>query len=83
MNVARVAPMLTRRDPSSPVTLSGALGSAPHCHGGASSLLRLGLGAAPKRLLPAARLVVERPFLLRHRPPSRQLDLFGALRASR
>ena len=65
--------MLTRRDSSS---------SAPAL-GGASSLLRLGLGAAPRRLAPTSRLVAERPFLLRQRPASPQLDLFGPLRGAR
>jgi len=52
--------------------------SGPRCHGGASSLLRMGLGALPQPLLHAPRPVAERPGLLlsRSRAP-RQLNLFG------
>lgn len=53
------------------------LPSGPHFQSGTSSLLRMGLGAAPRRIAPASRLVAERPFLLRQRPATRQLDLFG------
>jgi len=49
----------------------------PRCHGGASSLLRMGLGSAPQRLAAPSRLLTERPFFLRQRMPSTQLDLFG------
>ena len=47
------------------------------------SLLCIGLGATPRRLAPASRPVVERPFVLHHRPPSRQLDLFAIVRGLR
>jgi hypothetical protein len=65
--------MMNRRDasPSAPILA------------GASSLIRLGLGAAPRRLAPISRVVVERPFLLRQRFATRQLDLFGPLHAAR
>jgi len=51
----------------------------PRCHGGASSLLRmgLGLGAVPQRLAAPSRLLTARPFFLRQRMPSTQLDLFS------
>lgn len=49
----------------------------PRCHGGASSLLRMGLGAVPQRLVAPSRLPTERPFFLRQRMPSTQLDLFS------
>ena len=51
--------------------------TGPRCHGGASSLLRMGLGATPQKLATNSRLLNERPFLLRQRLPSTQLDLFG------
>ena len=51
---------------------------APRCHGGASSLLRMGLGATPQRLAPSAWLGAERPLLLQQRLASMQLSLFGA-----
>ncbi len=64
--------MPNRRDPSSSAAALS----------GASSLLRMGLGAAPRCLAPTSRLVAERPFLLRQRFATRQLDLFGPLRAA-
>lgn len=72
--------MLNRRDLSASTR---PLPIGPHCQGGVSSLLRMGLGAAPRRLAPVSRLVAEQPLLLRRRPPSRQLDLFGPVQSSR
>ena len=54
-----------------------ALPTGPRCSGGASSLLRMGLGAVPQRFAPVSRLAAVRPFFLRQRLPSMQLDLFG------
>ena len=68
--------MQTRR----PLPPSNALArpSGPRCHGGASSLLRMGLGALPQPILHSPRAVVERPMptLVLSRVP-RQLTLFG------
>jgi hypothetical protein len=52
--------------------------SGPRCHGGASSLLRMGLGALPQPLLQSPRSVFERPAHLLDQPRApRQLTLFG------
>ena len=53
------------------------LPTGPRCSGGASSLLRMGLGGMPQRFTQAPRLAAVRPFCLRQRMPSTQLDLFG------
>ncbi len=69
--------MLTRTfSPASPA----ARPAKPHGHGGASSLLRMGLAAMPQRMAPAVRAAFERPaFLLQKRRASPQLSLFGPL----
>jgi hypothetical protein len=52
--------------------------SGPRCHGGASSLLRMGLGSLPQPLLHAPRAVSERTTFLLDQPRApRQLTLFG------
>jgi hypothetical protein len=52
--------------------------TGPRCHGGASSLLRMGLGALPQPIVHASRAVAERPIALLGQPRApRQLNLFG------
>ena len=68
--------MLTRRTSAPSHAL--ARPSGPRCHGGASSLLRMGLGALPQPLLQTTRSAAERtvPLLDQPRAP-RQMTLFG------
>ena len=52
--------------------------TGPRCHGGASSLLRMGLGALPQPVLHASRAIADRPVILLDQPRApRQLNLFG------
>ena len=52
--------------------------TGPRCHGGASSLLRMGLGALPQPVLHAPRSVAQLPTVLLAQPRApRQLSLFG------
>ncbi len=68
--------MQTRRPFASSITAPRP--SGPRCHGGASSLLRMGLGALPQPVLHAVRSATERPMVLLDRPRApRQLTLFG------
>ena len=69
--------MQTRR-PFASSTTAPQRPSGPRCHGGASSLLRMGLGALPQPILHVARSVAERPRVLLDQPRApRQLTLFG------
>lgn len=68
--------MQTRR-PFASSTTAPQRPSGPRCHGGASSLLRMGLGALPQPILHAARSVAERSMVLDQPRTPRQLTLFG------
>ncbi len=69
--------MQTRRNfASSSTALQRPTG--PRCHGGASSLLRMGLGALPQPVLRASLPVPARSVLLLDQPRApRLLTLFG------
>jgi hypothetical protein len=69
--------MLTRR-PIASSTTAPQPPNGPRCHGGASSLLRMGLGSLPQPILHVDRSLTERPMVLLQQPRApRQLTLFG------